>query len=118
MKPIVPMSTWLSLPKETRNELRRIFSIPLSGGFEVVDGHVASDGTFPRDLQVVTLEALQDVLDSDSTNFFELFQEMVDTIENKEVKVDDITKMIEEKAKPEETELTKPNKRKYVKKVK
>lgn len=84
MSPIIPISTWLHLKQETRAELRKIFNIPRTGGVEVVDNHIVSDGTLPRDLQVVTLKALQDVLDSDSTNFFELLNEMVDTIEHKE----------------------------------
>ena len=84
MSPIISVQTWLQFTPETRHELRRIFNIPMTGGVEVVDNHVMSDGTLPRDLQVVTLKALQDVLDSSSANFFELLQEMVDTIEHRE----------------------------------
>lgn len=79
--PILSKHTWLSLSLETRNKLREIFDIARSGGVEVVDGRVFSDGTTPEDLMSLTSEKMQEYLGSKSTDFNTLFNECVKKIE-------------------------------------
>ncbi len=45
---------WLQLSKETRNHLRKVFDIPLTGITEIRDATLISDGTTNDDLQTIT----------------------------------------------------------------
>lgn len=81
---------WLSLPTETRQKLVALFEIPKTGESvirvgAIVDGNISaeqtSDGYTPKDLQVITLEKMQEVAGSKSTNFYELFGQIVKDID-------------------------------------
>lgn len=67
---------WMSLPREIRLELRRLFDIPQSNVVEVRDNTVITDGVTNDDLQVITLEKLKQVTKNNGT-FAELFEKAV-----------------------------------------
>ena len=73
---------WLGLPQTTRQALRAYLNIPKSGGTEVVDGRVVSDGTTDLDLATVTLGKLQEIFsDPEETDFYKLFNKLVKNVE-------------------------------------
>jgi hypothetical protein len=74
--------TWLSIDQSTRKELANILNIPRSGGTEVEDNRVISDGYTPQDLATVTVEKLQEVLDSKEQDFYKLLETLISRIEN------------------------------------
>ena len=82
-QPILSMHTWLSLPSETKAELRRIFFIPRSGHVEVNDGKIFCDGTMMEDLMHLTLEKMQVYLDTTSEDFNLLFNMVIESIQKK-----------------------------------
>lgn len=81
MKPVISMGLWLGLCTETRNYLRKRFHIGKSGGIEVCDGQIISDGTTEEDLSVLTVEAMQEFLNSKEKDIFELFRQVVELVE-------------------------------------
>ncbi len=78
---------WLVIPREVRNEMRKIFAIPMSGGCIVESNVVMSDGTTNKDLEAITQDKLE-LFTGKSGDFYEL--------------VDVTVKMIEESLKKEE----------------
>lgn len=85
IKPILSNQVWLSLKTETKLELRRLFDIPRSGHVEVFDGKIFTDGVMIEDLQHLTVEKMQTYLKSESTDFYELFNNVVSKIEGEVV---------------------------------
>lgn len=82
---------WLSLPVETRQKLVALFEMPKTGESVIrvgamMDGNIGaeqtSDGYTPKDLQVITLEKMQEVAGSKSTNFYELFAQVVKDVDD------------------------------------
>lgn len=72
---------WLELPMATRQRLVQIFHIPRSSGTVVEDGRVASDGHTHRDLESISVLAMQALLDTDVVDFYELFDMVIKSIE-------------------------------------
>lgn len=82
---MISPSLWLSLKKETREVLARELNIPRSKNVEVVDNRVVCDGHSVEDLyRGVTLEKLQEFVDSKETDVLKLFGEAVKKVENPE----------------------------------
>lgn len=77
----VSYQIWLKLPKEIRDKLVVMFHIPRSGSTVVDYGAagtvVVSDGFKPEDIESITLEKMQTVMDTDSTDFYGLFEEII-----------------------------------------
>lgn len=77
----VSYQIWLKLPKQVRDKLVTLFHIPRSGSTVVDYGPqgnvVVSDGYKPTDIEAITLEKMQELMDSDSTNFYELFEDTI-----------------------------------------
>jgi hypothetical protein len=76
---------WLQLPADIRHKLVILFNIPRSGS-TVVDYRasgpvVTSDGYTAPDLQTITLVKMQGLLQSDSDNFYKLFEEVATNID-------------------------------------
>lgn len=80
MKPQLSKPQWLNLPIEVRVKLIEVFHLTRSGFTEVVDGRVTSDGYTHEDLAKITLEKLQEILDSDNDDYFALLEELIDSI--------------------------------------
>ena len=84
---------WIGLSKETRVELARIFELKPTGESvvhvgEIIGGNIAgvakSDGFTAQDLQALTVEKLQQYLDTTDTNFYEMFNAVVADIESED----------------------------------
>lgn len=90
---------WLSLSRETRQKIAILLEIPKTGGVEVVDGKVISDGYTDRDLQSITTGKLQEFMGSTEPDFYKLFNQLVINIELPMVELK-APEIIEEKVKP------------------
>lgn len=81
MKGQVSYQIWLKLPGDIRAKLVQMFHIPRSGSTVVDYGFngttVVSDGFKPEDIEAITLEKMQAVMDTDSTDFYGLFEEII-----------------------------------------
>lgn len=78
---LLSRSIWLGLKSETRADIARIFNIPKSSGVEVSGNQVISDGYTDKDLAMVRVEELQKFLQSEETDFYVLFKNVVTHIE-------------------------------------
>lgn len=81
---------WRKLEPEVRNRLVEIFGIQRSGRAVVVSldagkSDVQSDGYLDKDLEVITLERLNEFLGSEETDFYEALKKVIEKIhaENK-----------------------------------
>jgi len=84
---------WLKLPLEIRLKLAEIFEIPKSKGaqVEVQGAHtiIQSDGYTHDDLQAITIQKMQELLNSRSTDFVLLFNAVIAKLEeDKELEVE------------------------------
>lgn len=98
----ITIPIWVSLSNETRGKLREIFKIPMSTHTEVVTDHMGKgiilcDGSTNVDLQVITVEKLQDFLGSIALNenIYDLFKRAVMKIESKEETVESTARQLE-----------------------
>lgn len=77
---------WIKLPSEVRHNLVVLFDIPRSGRtiveYRAEGPVVTSDGYTPTDIEAITLEKMQGILGSPSDNFYQLFSEVVDNLDN------------------------------------
>jgi hypothetical protein len=92
---------WLKIPLETRRELIKIFEIPRTEATMIMGGTnsiVLSDGHSHKDLEAITVEKMQKYLDSELTDFFQLFDMVLDKINKTK------TNTVEEESKKVETE--------------
>lgn len=90
MEEVLPYQIWLALPQDTRDKLSTIFGIPKTGSVNVEtratpDGQgygsvVTRDGYTPDDLRALTIEKMQNILKTDETDFFAMFETVVDNI--------------------------------------
>lgn len=87
----ISYAAWLSLPVKTRAKLAALFDLQKSGDSVVhvgamINGNISAeqtqDGYTPKDLQVITLERLQEVTGKKSDNFYELFGKIVENIDD------------------------------------
>jgi hypothetical protein len=77
---------WLALSQSTRARLVQLFGLKRSSSTETFTGRdsitrVVSDGYTAEDLLAVTTEKMQKILDTDRTDFYEMFDEIVANIE-------------------------------------
>lgn len=80
------VADWLELPIEIRNTLRELFDIPKSKGTIVESNTVISDGTTYEDLASLTVEKMQEYLNTtDSTDFKDLFDRVTALIETSQI---------------------------------
>lgn len=83
MQPILSSSMWASLPTEVRQQLRSIFNIPRSSHVEVSDGRLLTDGTTPEDFKALTIEKMQEYLETNITDFYALFDLVLARVRDK-----------------------------------
>lgn len=83
---LLSQSVWLSLPLETRAKLANLFSFSEKGSVQTMYGPngpvVISDGYNYDHLKLITLEKLQKRMGSQSDNFYDLFNHLVEVIDN------------------------------------
>lgn len=72
---------WLTLSHDTRRKIAILLDIPRSGGTEVSDNRVISDGHTQLDLSIVTLDYLQNFMQSKEEDFYKLFKQLVERVE-------------------------------------
>ena len=84
MQPILSRSVWLSLDKSIREQLARIFEMTKSGVSEVINdiysSRIVCDGFIEKDLMCITVEKLQNFLNSEESDFYKLFNEAIENI--------------------------------------
>ncbi len=80
-QPILNLHLWVSLPNEVRFRIRHLFKIPQSGNVFVNDGKIETDGTTVEDFKALTVEKMQDYLESKETDFNKLFDLVVKKIQ-------------------------------------
>lgn len=84
--PLLSQPVWLQLSHEMRNKLVRLFGIKRSGATETYMGRdsvvrVVSDGYTAADLMTVTTLRMQELLGTDSTDFYALFDDVIGNID-------------------------------------
>lgn len=92
IQPLLAYNTWLSLSRETRLKLVKLFEIPRTGETVVrsgslspqgnIQGEVTSDGHSAKDLYAITIEKMQSFTGSDSADFYQLFKYLVDNLDD------------------------------------
>lgn len=80
MEKLVTVSQWLRLSSPERLMFREVFGIPRSSGTISLDGKLSSDGHTENDLKHINIGSMQDFLDTESINFYELFDLSVEKI--------------------------------------
>jgi hypothetical protein len=68
---------WLQLSTEDRAQLRKDFAIPRTGGSEVINNVVKSDGTTIQDLGHLTVEKMQAFLGSKEADILKLLEMVI-----------------------------------------
>ena len=79
---------WIGLSQEVKDKLINIFHIPRTEPTKVNQGFhegklqtvVSSDGHSHKDLSVISVKAMQEFLGSDKTDFYALFEDVVNKI--------------------------------------
>lgn len=89
-QPLLAYNVWLSTPIETRVKLTKLFGIPRTGEVVVQTGEmmngnigsiVKSDGHAAGDLYAITIEKMQALLNTDDTDFYKMFNHIVENID-------------------------------------
>ncbi len=81
---------WLQLDNDIRILLTQIFNIKRSEGSLIQDKTVISDGHTYQDLAVISVPAMQAyLLDTVETDFFKLFQRVLDVLKTENINLDD-----------------------------
>lgn len=82
---LLSTSVWLSVPKATRDKLAQLFELKRSGDTQVDVGaegaRILSDGYTGEDLMKISTASMQKLLNSNSTDFYQLFQTVVENID-------------------------------------
>ena len=83
---LLSYAIWLELSKPTRAKLAQLFGFTPHGTPSVSIGAqgavIIADEYSLQDLSVITLEKMQQLLNSDSTNFYELFNKIVENLDD------------------------------------
>lgn len=89
-QPLLAYNVWLALPTETRMKLMKLFGIPRTGEVvvqtgEMINGNIGSivknDGHAAGDLYAITTEKMQALLGTDDTDFYKMFNHIVENID-------------------------------------
>lgn len=85
MKATLSVPQWLQLSSEVRAKLIELFNIPRTGvghiDYTGKGAEVKSDGHTHKDLEAISVEAMQQYLHSTNEDFFELFNIVVKLLE-------------------------------------
>lgn len=73
---------WLALSPEVKAKLKEIFGIPRSEGTHMMDGRVLSDGHTHRDLERISVGAMQNYTgNKKQEDFYKLFEQVLAQVE-------------------------------------
>ena len=107
---------WINLKADVREKVAQALNMPKSGGVEIVNNQLVSDGHTAKDLYAtITVENLQKHTGLKSKDIYELFEEFVKQIENPK-KVEKEVHVVLEKAESEVKKAVKKITKKYGKK--
>jgi hypothetical protein len=73
---------WVKLPPYVRSRIAQLFNLTRSQGSFVQDNELKSDGYTQTDLQGITLEGLQAHFKENNNDLYELFNRLVEEIED------------------------------------
>lgn len=76
IRPGLYAAQWMLLPQEVRTRLAEVFALKKTGGSLVQDNRQLSDGYTDKDLEVITLEAMQAFLGTEEKDFLILLTEI------------------------------------------
>jgi len=62
MKQFISYDQYIALAIDERNKIREVFNVVKSGGMDVVDNEIVSDGTTPNDLARINIGAMLEYL--------------------------------------------------------
>lgn len=83
---LLSQSVWLELPLETRAKLAALFEMPEKGSVQTMYGPtgsvVISDGYSYDHLKLITLQKMNELLGTDSDNFYATFKNLVKHIDD------------------------------------
>lgn len=80
--PHLGISQWVQLPDYIRRRLVELFHVERSGGAVVEDGKLKTDGHTEKDLQAVSIAAMQALVHETSEDYFTLFDKVLELVEN------------------------------------
>ncbi len=80
-------SRWLSTPLQTRIKIAGEFGIEKKGSVEVFNNEIKADGYYIKDVEkALSLESLQNYLDSTNDDLDNLWELLINKIEGREIK--------------------------------
>jgi len=97
----VTIPQWLQWSPRTRSKLKQIFDIPRSGGSQIQDSVVLSDGHTHADLAKISVEAMQAYLGTDDVGFFQLLDRVLERVEDECEEDDAVAQDLIDKAREE-----------------
>jgi xylose isomerase len=78
------VSQWVQLPFEVRQKLVKMFDLIRTGGSEVIDGRLKTDGYTEKDLRGVSLEKMKSITGAEG-GYYELFDKVLTMIEENRI---------------------------------
>lgn len=97
MEKLLTRYHWLKLTNEQRILMREAFSIPKSGGVEMMGNQMLSDGSNEEDLKAVNVQTMQQFTEDESSDFDFLYIKTIKKIDDiieaqSEAKADELHK--------------------------
>lgn len=80
MEKLVTRYEWLKYDNDQRLLMRAIFHIPKSGGVEMQDNKMLSDGSNENDLRAINIESMQQFVESEVKDFDKLFEMTIEKV--------------------------------------
>lgn len=96
LSPNLSVPQWLTLSNEVRSKIREIFNISKSKGTHLVGNILESDGCTHEDLKAITIEKMQEYLKVPDTDFFDLFNRVVDSVKIGLIPIEEPKKTVSE----------------------
>jgi hypothetical protein len=94
--PQLTIPQWLSFSYQIKQRLIEIFNIPKSSGSLVENNKVISDGHTHNDLLSISVEKMQEYLNSTETDFYALFNAILEKLEKEQKEVEDNDQKLKE----------------------
>lgn len=73
---------WVQLPEYMRRRIAELFKLKRSGGAEVFNGRLVTDGYTYKDLEGISVVKMQELLNLTETEYFTLFDSLLEHVEN------------------------------------
>lgn len=73
---------WVQLPEYMRRRIAELFKLKRSGGAEVFNGRLVTDGYTYKDLEGISIAKMQELLNLTETEYFSLFDALLEHVEN------------------------------------